>query len=118
MIRSLNEGEMQLKMSSSTSISIIAVGDLSLSFSNNLVLVLHDCLIVTYSRKNLILVSKLCNDSYLFSFNKTYVYIIKENEVVTCGTLMNNLYHIDCVVIQVDNMEKSLKRKELSINQT
>ena len=35
---------------------------------------------------------------------------MKENEVVTCGTLMNNLYHIDCVVIQVDNVEKSLKR--------
>ena len=30
--RSLNEGEMQLKMASSTSISVIAVGDLSLSF--------------------------------------------------------------------------------------
>ena len=29
---------------------------------------------------------------------------------------MNNFYHIDCVVIQVDNGEKSLKRKELSIN--
>ena len=35
---------------------------------------------------------------------------MKENEVVTCGTLMNNLYHIDCVVIKVDNVEKSLKR--------
>ena len=36
--RSLNEGEMQLKMTSSASISVIAIGDLSLSFSNNLVL--------------------------------------------------------------------------------
>ena len=44
--------------------------------------------------------------------------IMKENEVVTCGTLMNNLYHIDCVAIQVDNVEKSLKRKEPSISQT
>ena len=70
------------------------------------------------SRKNLILVSKLCNDSYSASFNKTYVSIMKENEVVTSGTLMNNLYHINCVVIQVDNVEKSLKRKQLSINQT
>ena len=33
-------------------------------------------------------------------------------------SLMNNLYRIDYVVIQVDNVEKSLKRKELSINQT
>ena len=31
---------------------------------------------------------------------------------------MNNLYHIDCVVIQVDNVEKSLKIKEPSISQT
>ena len=116
--RSINEGEMQLKMASSASISVIAVGDLSLSFSNNLVLVLHDCLFVPDFRKNLISVSKLCNDSYLVSFNKTYVSIMKENEVVTCGTLVNNLYHIDCVVIQVDNVEKSLKRKEPSINQT
>ena len=43
---------------------------------------------------------------------------MKEHEVVTCGTLMNNLYHIDYIVIQVDNVEKSLKRKEPSINQT
>ena len=35
---------------------------------------------------------------------------MKEHEVVTCGTLMNNLYHIDCVVIKVDNVENSLKR--------
>ena len=69
---------------------------------------MHDCLFVSDSRKNLILIS----------FNKTYVSIIKENEVVTCGTLVNNLYYIDCVVIQVDNVEKSLKRKEPSINQT
>ena len=43
---------------------------------------------------------------------------MNENEVVTCDTLMNTLYHIDCVVIQVDNVEKSLKRKESSINRT
>ena len=105
-------------MPSSASISVIVVRDLSLSFSNNSVLVLHDCLFVPDSRKNLISASKLCNDSYSISFNKTYVFIMKENEVVTRGTLVNNLYHIDCVVIQVDNVEKSLKRKEPSIHQT
>ena len=52
--RSLNEGEMQLKMTSSASILVIPIGDLSLSFSNNSVLVLHDCLFVPDSRKNLI----------------------------------------------------------------
>ena len=72
------------------------------------------------SRKNLVLVSKLCNDSYSVSFNKTFISIMKENEVVTFGTLMSNLCHIDCVVIQVDNVKKSLKRKKKkpSINQT
>ena len=106
MTRSLNKGDMRLKMASSTSISVVIVRDLSLSFSNNSNLVLHYCLFVPYSRKNLISVSKLCNDSYSVSFKKTYVSIMKENEVVTCSTLMNNLYHIDCVVIQVDNVEK------------
>ena len=39
---------------------------------------------------------------------------MKENEVVTCGILMNNLYHIDCVVIQVNNVKKkTLKKKSL-----
>ena len=69
-------------------------------------------------RNNLVSIFKLCNDSYSVSFNKTFVSIMKENEVVTCGTLMNNLYHIDCVVIQVNNVKKSLKRKEPSINRT
>ena len=109
---------MQLKMASSASISIIAAKDLSLSFLNNSVLVLLDCLFVLDSRKNLILISKLCNHSYSVSFNKTCGSIMKENDVVTCGTLINNLYHIDCVVIQVDNVEKSLKIKEPNINQT
>ena len=89
--RSLNEGEMQLKMASLASISSIVVGDLSLSFSNNSVLVLHDCLFVPESVENFISVSKLCNDGCSVSFNKTYVSIMKENEVVTCGALMNNL---------------------------
>ena len=70
---------------------------------------------MSYSRKNSVSklcndsysVSKLCNDSYSVSFNKTFISITKENKVVTFGTLMNNLYHIDCVVIQVDNVEKS-----------
>ena len=51
------------------------------------------------SRKNLILVSKLFNDNYSVSFNKTFVSIMKENEFIKYDTLMNNLYHIDCVVI-------------------
>ena len=49
------------------------------------------------SRKNLISDFKLCNGSYLVSFNKTLFSIIKENEVVACSTLMNNLHLIDCV---------------------
>ena len=69
-------------------------------------------------RNNLVSIFKLCNDSYSVSFNKTFVSIMEENEVVTCGTLMNNLYHIDCVVIQVNNVKKSLKRKEPNINRT
>ena len=99
MTSSLNEGEIQLKMASSASILVIAIGDLSLSFSNYSVLVSHDCLFVPDSRKNLISVSKLCNDSYSVYFNKTYASIMKENEVVACDTLVNNLYHIDCVAI-------------------
>ena len=117
MTRSLNEGEMQSNMAFSTSISVMVVGDLSLSFLNNPVLVFRDCLFMPDSRNNLISYSKLCNDIYLVPFNKTYVSIMKENEIVTCDTLMNNLYHIDCAMIQVDNVKKSLKGKEHSINQ-
>ena len=58
-------------------------------------------------------VSKLCNVSYSISFNKTFVYIMKENEVVTCSTLMNNLYHIDCVMIHVDNVKKIIEKKRV-----
>ena len=65
-------------MASSASISVIVVEDLSFSFSNNSILVLHDYLFVPDSRKNLILVSKLCNDSYSASSNKIYVSIMKK----------------------------------------
>ena len=70
------------------------------------VIVLYDCFFVPDSRKNLVLVSKLCNNSYLVSFNKIFIFITKENEVVTFDTLMNNLYDIDCVVNQVDDVKK------------
>ena len=74
---------------------------------------MHDCLFVPDSRKNLASVSKLCNDSYSVYFNKTFVSIMKENEVVTCSTLMNNLYHIDYVVIQVNNVKKKIIEKKI-----
>ena len=38
--------------------------------------------------------------------------------VILYAISANCIYHIDCVVIQVDNVEKSLKIKEPSINQT
>ena len=63
-------------MTSLASISVIVGGDLSLNFSNNLVLVLYDCLFVPDSRKNLISDFKLCNDSYLVSFNKTFFFLL------------------------------------------
>ena len=62
---------------------------------------------MSYSRKNVVLVFKLCNNSYSVSYNKTSISIMKENEVVTCGTLMNYLCHIDCVVIQVNIVKKN-----------
>ena len=61
---------------------------------------------MSYSRNNLVSVSKLCNNNYSVSFNKISISIMKENKVVTCGTLMNYLYHIDCIVIQVNHMKK------------
>ena len=59
------------------------------------------------SRKNLIPLSKLCNDNYSISFNKTFVSIMKENEVVTCDTLMIDLY-----VIQVNNVKKIIEKEK------
>ena len=38
------------------------------------VIVLHDCLFVPDSRKKIVLVSKLCNDNYSVSFNKTFYF--------------------------------------------
>ena len=44
--------------------------------------ILHDCLFVLDSRKNLILVSKLCHDCYSVSFNKKYVSIMKKMKLL------------------------------------
>ena len=46
------------------------------------VIVLHNCLFVSDSRKNLVLVSKLCNDNYSFYFNKTFISIMKEKKLL------------------------------------
>ena len=59
---------MYLTLTSEARIVMQVVGDVTLIFFNNSLLVLKYCLYVPKSRKNLILVSSLCKLNYSFLF--------------------------------------------------
>ena len=73
----------------------VAVGVVTLQFEGGKFLILSDCLYVPSVRRNLILVSGLSYNGYSFIFNKDYIFVKYENDVICCGSLVDNLYLLD-----------------------
>ena len=76
--------------------STITVGDISISFGRDMILVLKDSFYLPSIRNNLILVSKLIDNGYSIYFSNLVV--IKLNKCFICsGTLMNGPYIINYI---------------------
>ena len=95
------------------------MGDVTLIFSNNSLLVLKYCLYVPESKKNLILVSCLCKLNYSFLFNNKQVFIKLNNSFICLRSLIDSLYVIPLYALPSnENYHISQQRKEPNTNQT
>ena len=85
--------------------SAIAVGDVSISFGRDKILVLKDSLYVPFIRRNLISVSRSVDNEYSVYFSNLVV--IKLNKRFICfGTLVDGLYIVNHIshTLQLNEM--------------
>ena len=93
-----------LTLGSSATISVVAIGVVVLQWKDNKTLILSDVLYVPLMRRNLILVSKLSNKGFSFTFGTKVV--IKRNRSFICsGIKSNGLYVITLSVSDESMME-------------
>ena len=113
-----------LTQGSSTTVFTFAIGVVVLQFYDNKTLILPDVLYAPLLRHNLVLVSKLLNKGYSFTFG-TEVLIKRNGSFICSGIKSNGLYVITPSVSDESMMELinsmvivPTKRKEPSPNPT
>ena len=82
-------------------------------------LVLKDCFYAPSVRRNLISVSSLACNRFSAIFNKNFIFIKYDVDVICCGMLVDNLYMLEPITpMQINLYESNHKRKEpSSVNQ-
>ena len=75
------------------------MGVVALHFDGGKVLVLQYCLYVPSVRRNLISVSSLTCNKFSAVFNKNFVSIKYDVDVICCGMLVDNLYMLEHINI-------------------
>ena len=105
-------------MGDTSRVAIVAEGVVTLHFEEGGVLVLHDCLYVPSSRRNLIFVSCLSCHGYSYLFNKNSVFVKYNDKLICIGMLIDNLYMLELIVhMQINSHESNHKRMEIfSVN--
>ena len=119
-----SNGEIYIFWGDGTRVSIVLVGDISISFGRDRILVLKDSLYVPSIRRNLISISRLVDNGYSVYFSNSVV--IKLNKYFICsGTLVDGLYVINHIshTQQLNELNNTnalpCKRKQPSeLNQT
>ena len=115
----LARGEIDLLMGDTSRVAAVAVGVVTLHFEGDKILVLDDCLYVPNVRRNLVSVSCLSCNGYSSFFNKNFVFIKFNDDIICSGMLHDNLYLLKPLTLQVNSHETNHKRKEISpVNQT
>ena len=72
-------------------VAAIAVGVVTLYFEGGKILVLDDYLYVPDVRRNLVSVSCLLCNGYSSIFNKSFIFIKFNDDIICCGMLHDNL---------------------------
>ena len=100
-------------------VAAVAVGVVTLHFEGGKFLVLDDCLYVSKVRRNLVSIFYLSCNGYSSVFNKDFIFVKYNNDIICCGMLSDNLYLSEPISLQINSHETNHKRKEISpVNQT
>ena len=106
-------------MGDTSRVAAVAVGVGTLLFEGGKKLVLSDCLYDPDVRRNLVSVSYLSCNGYSSIFNKDYVFVKYNIDIIYHGMLSDNLYLLEPISLQINSHESNHKRKEISsVNQT
>ena len=81
-----------------------AVEVVTLHFSRGKVLVLKDCLYVPSVRRNLISIPYLACNGYSALFNKNFIFVKYDVDVICIGILVDNMYLVEPITpIQINS---------------
>ena len=101
-------------MGNMTKVTVVAVGVVTLHFDGGKELILQDCLYAPSVRRNLISVPSLACNGFLVLFNKNSIFIKRNDDVICCGSLIDNLYLVDPTTsFQINSNESNHKRKNV-----
>ena len=82
-------------------------------------MVLEDCLYVPDVRRNLISVFCLSCNGYSSVFNKNFIFVKYNDDIIYRGMLSDNLYLLEPISLQINSHKTNHKRKKISpVNQT
>ena len=91
----------------------VAVGVVTLHFEGGKKLVLSDCLYVLGVRRNLVSVSCLSCNGYSSVFNKYFIFIKYDDDIICHGMLSDNLYLLEPISLQINSHESNHKIKKI-----
>ena len=106
-------------MGDTSRVVAITVGVVTLHFEGDKFLVLDDYFYVPDVRRNLVSVFCLSCNGYSLVFNKKFVFVKYNDDIICRGMLQDNLYLLEPISLQINSHETNHKRKEISpVNQT
>ena len=85
---------MILQISNGARVATEAIGTYPLWLSSDFRLILKDCYYIPVASQNLIFISVLAQEDFIFNFNKDFCSIYLRNKLVACYLLIDNLYHL------------------------
>jgi hypothetical protein len=106
--RLLGKGEMQLWVGNGTSVVVVAVGDLDLYLPSGLILELSSVYFVPSISKNIISVSCMDMDEFIFSIKDQCFSFYRDDIFYGSSQVVNDLY-----VLEMDNQVLNINNKRL-----
>ena len=99
-----SKGQKSLTLGNGERVFVMAIELVELSFDNNRILILEDCLLVPDFKRNLVYVSCLIKHGLIVQFNSS-VSIRNKYSFICSGILMNGLYFLSPMSYDINVIE-------------
>ena len=110
--RWLAKGEIYLLMGDTSCMAAVAVRVVTLHFEGGKFLVLSDCLYVPGVRRNLVSVLCLSCNGYSSFFNKDFIFVKYNVDIICRGMLSDNLYLLELISLQITHMNLIIRERK------